>query len=165
MTLFKKSSSSLSNKLRETIDDISVDIFGYEKTITKTIRKRTEYHAKKLKIPVEGLHLKIYLKNSNNSHIVKAFLCHNSKAILSISSGELTCFFINEDASYLIDDNKIAHSIKQYFYDFARANKVDEKLISIGIYNREKNIEIHAFNKLDFMKSISLTTLIKYFKK
>ena len=165
MTLFKKSSTPLSDKLKGAIENISVDVFGYEKTITKTLIKRLEFYSKKIKKPVEGIHLKIYLRNYENKYIVKAFLSDRNKAILTINTKDLVSFFLNESNSYLIDNDKITHSIKDYLYEFAQANKIDNEFISISIYNKDKNIEVQAFNKLHFVKLISLTSLIKHFKK
>ena len=53
MNPFKKNDASLSKKLKGALTDLTVDIFGYEKMVTKNITNRTNYISHRLQIPNE----------------------------------------------------------------------------------------------------------------
>ncbi len=161
MPLFKKN-TSLGVKLKEAVIDLSVDVFGYEKIISDNIINHTEIYAEKLRIPSKRLSLRIFQKN----HTIKAFLYDQNKALLLIPNEELAYFFIDKGAAQITGTaNKIAFNIKQYLKDFASANKIAEESIRIWINTTDDLVEVRAFKNQEFQGTISLNSLIKYFKK
>lgn len=55
MNPLKKKSGALGRKLKGALTDLSVDIFGYEKMVTKNISNRIDYISRRLEIPKEQL--------------------------------------------------------------------------------------------------------------
>jgi hypothetical protein len=158
---FKKKGTSLSGKLKGALTDLSVDIFGYEKMVTKNILNHTEYISRKLKIPRERIFVRIFQKN----HIIRAFLYDQSKPLHAIPVQELTYFFIDKGTATLTDvQNKVAFSIKQYLSEFAQANHIEEESVRIWIHTKQENVVVRSFQDEEFIKEIPLNSLIKYFK-
>ncbi|MEQ3656483.1 MAG: hypothetical protein ABNH00_11520 [Dokdonia sp.] len=161
MNPLRKKDSSLSKKLKGALTDLSVDIFGYEKMVTKNITHRTDFISKRLEIPRERLYIRIFQKN----HSIKSFLYDQSKPITTIPTGELTYFFLEEQIAQLGDyQNKVAFSIKQYLKEFATANRIDEESVRIWIHVKDNQVQVRAFQDEEFIKQIPLKSLIKFFK-
>ena len=80
MNPFKKNDASLSKKLKGALTDLTVDIFGYEKMVTKNITNRTNYISNRLQIPKDRLYIRIFQKD----HIIRSFLYNQSKPVSAI---------------------------------------------------------------------------------
>lgn len=157
----KQQNSNLSSKLKDVFTDLSVDIFGYEKMVSKNIIKRTNYISHRIKIPTELLFIRIF----QVEHQIKSFLYEREKPISTIATEDLAYFFLDEQTAAITNiKNKIAFSIKQYLKDFAEANRIDENSVRIWIQVKEKKVYVRAFQGEEFIKQIPLNTLIKYFK-
>ncbi|WP_407264916.1 hypothetical protein R5N98_12680 [Tenacibaculum maritimum] len=161
MNPLKKKNGALGRKLKGALTDLSVDIFGYEKMVTKNIVNRTDYISKRLEISKERLYIRIFQKN----HSIKSFLYDKDKPITAIPTGELTYFFLEEQIAQLGDyQNKVAFSIKKYIKEFADANRMDEESIRIWIHVKDAKVYVRAFQGEEFIKALPLNSLIKYFK-
>lgn len=161
MNPFKKKKGKLNTKLKGALTNLSVDIFGYEKMVTKSIIHRTENISKRLEIPAERLYIRIFQKD----HTIKPFLYDQSKLLTSIPTGELTYFFLEEQIAQLGDyQNKVAFSIKQYLKEFAAANLIEEESVCIWIHVKDNEVQVRAFQDEEFIKQIPLKSLIKFFK-
>ena len=146
MNPFKKNDASLSKKLKGALTDLTVDIFGYEKMVTKTITNRTNYISNRLQIPKDRLYIRIFQKD----HIIRSFLYNQSKPVSAIPTQELTYFFMEEQLAQL--------------YKFAEANRIDEESVRIWIHLKDDKVQVRAFQNEEFIKQIPLNSLIKYFK-
>lgn len=157
----KTSKNTFSQKIRNAVTDLSVDIFGYQKMVTKNIIQNTEFIANKTKIPKARLFLKIFQKE----HAIKAFLFDQSKAIQAIPTKELAYFFIDRETAELSRvQNKIAFSIKKYLNDFAVKNSLNVENLAILIHVKNDKVMIQAFDNDQFINEISMGSLIKFFK-
>lgn len=158
---FNKRGTSLGNKLKGALTDLSVDIFGYEKMVTKNILGHTDRISQKLTIPRESLYIRIFQKNG----VVRAFLYDRDRPLNAISIDELAYFFINPDTAGLLNvQSKIALSIKKYLKEFAEANRLHRESVRIQISVKDEKVNVRAFFNNDFIKEIPLDSLIKYFK-
>ena len=159
--LFNKNSARLSRKLKGALTDISVDIFGYEKKISNNIINHTRKIAVREKIIPEQLYVRLFEQNDK----LKAFLYRQNRPIRAIAVDELVDFFLDQGASTFLDvQNKITVSIKKYLIEFSEANKIHEENTQIWINVKDDLVTIRAFNNSKFIKEISLSSLIKYFK-
>lgn len=158
---FKKTGASLSNKLKGALTELSVDVFGYQNIVNQNILSRTDYISGLLKIPKERLYIRIFQKN----HIIRAFLYDQGKPLHAIPMEELAHFFIDPGTAALANtQNKMAFSIKQYLKEFADANKIHEESIRVWINVKETTVNVRAFQNNEFIKEITLASLIKYFR-
>ncbi|TGV03584.1 hypothetical protein [Flavivirga rizhaonensis] len=152
---------NISIKLKEALADLSVDIFGYEKKISNNIINHTRKVAAREKIIPEQLYVRLFQQNDK----LRAFLYRQNRPIRAIAVDELVDFFLDQGASTFLDvQNKITVSIKEYLKDFSAANKVYKEDTKIWINVKDDLVVIRAFNNSKFIKEISLSSLIKYFK-
>lgn len=158
---FKKTGTSLSDKLKSAITDISVDIFGYEKSVTSNIINNTSYIANKIDIPKQRLSIRIFHRN----HVIKAVLYDQATPIQAIALNELAYFFVERATADLSSiQNKIGLSIKEYLREFAKEHHIAEESVSIWINVKDENVHIRAFSNSVFIKEITVSTLIKFFR-
>lgn len=156
-----KQNSTIKAKLKGALTDLSVDIFGYEKMVSKNIIKRTTYISNRIHIPKERLFIRLF----QTEHQIKSLLYDNDKPLSSIPTEDLTYFFLDEQTASLGSiKNKIAFSIKQYLKDFAEANRIDDHSVRIWIHVKDEKVHVRAFQNEEFIKQIPLNSLIKYFK-
>lgn len=156
-----KQNGTLSAKLKGALTDLSVDIFGYEKMVSKNIIGRTTHISNRIQVPKERLFLRIF----QVEHKIKSFLYDKDKPISAVPTEDLTYFFLDEQTAALGSvKNKVAFSIKQYLKDFAEANRIDEHALRIWIHVKDKKVFVRAFHNEEFIKQIPLNSLIKYFK-
>ena len=157
----KNKVNSLSQKLKDAVTDLSVDIFGYQKKVTNNIISNTEFISNKIKVPKERLFLKIFQKD----HTIKSFLFNQSKPIQVLPIDELAYFFVDSaTVNVLSIQNKIAFGIKKYLSDFAKTNKLDSESIDIWIHVKDEKVMIQAFSVDGFIQEITISSLIKFFR-
>ena len=74
-------------------------------------------------------------------------------------------FFIERETAELSRiQNKIAFSIKKYLKEFATANHICDQDVQIWLNVKQGVVTVKAFHKENYIKEISLLSLIKYFK-
>ncbi len=157
----KQQNRNLSAKLKGALTDLSVDIFGYEKMVSKNIISRTTYISNRIQVPKERLFIRIF----QVEHKIKSLLYDKDKPLSTIPTEDLTYFFLDEQTAALGSiKNKIAFSIKQYLKDFAEANRIDDHRVRIWIHVKDEQVHVRAFHNEEFIKQIPLNSLIKYFK-
>lgn len=159
--IFKKKNAALGNKLKGAIAEISIDVFGYEKKISQNITSYTERIARRYVIPMERIYLRIY----QEEHKVISYLFNQDVVLKNIPTDELSYFFLEDSIAALPNvRNKIAFSIKRYLKEFATANKICEQEVQIWLNVKNEVVTVKAFHKENYIKEISLLSLIKYFK-
>lgn len=157
----KQQNRNLSAKLKGALSDLSVDIFGYEKMVSKNILNRTTYISNHIQVPKERLFIRIF----QVEHKIKSLLYDKDKPLSTIPTEDLTYFFLDEQTAALGSiKNRIAFSIKQYLKDFAEANRIDDHSVRIWIHVKDEQVHVRAFHNEEFIKQIPLNSLIKYFK-
>lgn len=157
----KQQNRNLSAKLKGALTDLSVDIFGYEKMVSKNIISRTTFISNHIQVPKEQLFIRIF----QVEHKIKSLLYDKDKPLSTIPTEGLTYFFLDEQTAALGSiKNKIAFSIKQYLKDFAEANRIDDHSVRIWIHVKDEQVHVRAFHNEEFIKQIPLNSIIKYFK-
>jgi hypothetical protein len=159
--IFKKKNVALTNKLKGAIAEISIDVFGYEKKISQNIISYTEHIATWQQIPVERLYLRIY----QQQHKVLSYLYDQDELMKEIPTDELAYFFLEDSIAGLPNvRNKIAFSIKKYLKEFATANHICDQDVQIWLNVKQRVVTVKSFHNENYIKEISLLSLIKYFK-
>jgi len=86
--------------------------------------------------------------------------------LLLIPTEDLKLFFLTEgEAQFMEDSDSVNVSIGKYLEEFAVTNEIPLSSISIWFHIKKDVINIMAFEDRDFVQTISLKSLIKYFKK
>lgn len=158
----QKKRASLNDKLKGVLTDLSVDIFGYEKKVTKNILNQMEFISEKINLPKEKLSLQIFQKDN----AIRAFLYYKNKPLYVIPVKELSHFFMDKGLASLESvKEKIELNLKKYIIEFTDENFLYPEGLCFWIHVKESaNIQVEAYNNSEFFKEIPLISLIKYFK-
>ncbi|WP_010180404.1 hypothetical protein [Aquimarina agarilytica] len=162
MTLLK-GKSSLSKKLKEAVADLSVDIFGYEKTVRSNIINHTCWYSDKLRISSERLQLRIFLHRGS----VKAFLHDEKRALMVLTPKELVPFFMDTSLVELDErlSKKVVSGIVSYLKNYATNENIPLEYLRVRIGVKEQEIQVNMFSYATHLETIPLKQIIKYFKR
>ncbi len=155
--------TALGSKLKEAVADLTVDVFGYEKSVTQNILKHAEWYSDRLRIPRDKLHLRVFQHREG----VRAFLHDGSRALILLNPKELAAFFMDISLITLDDSisNKVVLGVKTYLKEYSSKEHIPLEYlrIRIGIHNDEIRVQSYSYSTP--LESIPLKKLIKYFKK
>lgn len=157
----KRKPASLSQKLKGALTDLSTDIFGYEKKISSNIINRAHHLSDRFHLRMDNIAVVIYQKNDE----IRAFLFEKDKPIAILPMEELAYFFVDPHTANLINaKTSIPLNIKRYLKDYASQKMLFEESITIRISVKENKVLIKSYTHCDFVESLSLLSLIKYFR-
>ena len=151
----------LKQKLQSAVENISVDIFGYENKITKNVVQYLNKAARDYKIPYEQLFARIVKQNVT----VRVFLHHQGKQLNEIPVKELLRFFAGQEASDLIGmESKVVGSVSKYLDMLSKENEIQLDLLHVRISGSGNKAMVEAYNGHQFAKEIPIKNLVKFFK-
>lgn len=158
----QKKPPTITEKIKSYMSNISVDVFGYEKKVTKNIIQYFKKISLDERIPVSHLFIRIYREGTT----VRVFLHRNGKILKEVPVGDLVYFFAGESASQLLGiELKVIGSVSRYLEEFAKTNEIVLELLNVLISCDGKVVAVGAYNKNEHTQDIPLVELIKYFKQ
>lgn len=157
-----KKPPTITEKIKNYMSNISVDVFGYEKKVTNNIIQYFKKKSSEERIPIHHLFIRIYREGTT----VRVFLYRNGKLVKEVPVGDLVCFFAGESTSQILGiELKIIGSVSRYLEEFSKANEIVLELLNVLISCEGKEVAIGAYNKNEHAQDIPLVELIKYFKQ
>lgn len=151
----------LKQKLQNAVENISVDVFGYEKKITKNVVQYLNKAARDHSIPYEQLFVRIVKQNVT----VRVFLHHNGRQLNEIPVKELVHFFAGQGAADLLGlESKVVESVGKYLDELSKNNEIPLNKLHIRISGSGKKAVVEAYNGHEYAKDIPIKNLVKYFK-
>jgi hypothetical protein len=158
----KQPKRSLTERLKNVAENIHVDIFGYEKRITKNITQYLDKTAKEQSIPIAQLFVRIV----NLHDTIRVYVHHKGRQLKEIPVKELAYFFAGEETASLPGiGEKIANNIKKYMDEKSTHYNITDGNLQIRIHLKgadEVRIDIFHFTWL--LEDVEMKELIKYFK-
>lgn len=157
--MFKKK-AGLKQQLKQATRNISVDVFGYEKKITKNVIRYLEGVAKEHQVP--GGQVVVQLIKEPTT--VRVFLYHKSTLLKEVPVRELVVFFAGKDnASLLGVETKVINGMMGYMDSFINFHKLRDKKLLIRIATDAKRVVVGAYHQQRHIKDIPIKELIHYF--
>ncbi|MBL4575809.1 MAG: hypothetical protein JKY51_06895 [Opitutaceae bacterium] len=157
----QKKRLGLKDKLKNVVDNISVDIFGYEKKVTKNIVQYLNKAAREERVPPQQLFARIVKRDAT----VRVFLHHRGMQLKEVPVKELAIFFAGKGTTDLFNiESKVAQSVGKYIDELSKLHEVRNDDLQIRISMSNSNVIVGAYNHLDFIKDIPVQDLVKYFK-
>ena len=151
----------LKAKIKDYMNDASIDVFGYEKKVTENISNYLLVLAEQHKISK----FQVCVRISQPKDKLKAHLYYLDSSLKEISFKELLDFFLGEGTSVLFDmENKIRHNVMKYFFQYAQEKKLPLHTLNIVISQPSDSILAVAYKQTEVIENIPLKELIKYFK-
>ncbi len=158
----QKKKLSLKDKLKNAAENISVDIFGYEKKITKNVVQYLNKMAIEERIPVAQLFVRIVdLHNT-----IRVFVHHKGKQLKEIPVKQLALFFAGPETVHLPGiEGKIANSIRKYIDESSKRHELNDDNLQIRISLKGTNeVNVDICHHTWILENVSVKDLVKYFK-
>ena len=151
----------LKDKLKNAVENISVDVFGYEKKVSKNVMQYLTKASREEHVPLGQLFARILIKGNT----VRVYLHHQGKLLKEIPVKELVYFFAGQGAADLLGiESKVVESVKTYINELSKQHEVYDDQLQIRIATDEKKVIVGAYNHMAFIKEIPVKELVKYFK-
>ena len=151
----------LTQKLKNAVENISVDVFGYEKKITRNVVQYLNKAARDHSIPYEQLFARIIKQNVT----IRVFLHHNGRQLKEIRVKELVHFFAGQEAADLLGmESKVIESVGKYLDELSKDNEIPLKMLHVRISGSGKKAVVEVYNEHQFIRNIPIKDLVKFFK-
>ena len=156
----KRKRPGLKQKLKYAVESISVDVFGYEKKVTKNAVAYLDKAARELRVPYEQLFARIVKQNVT----VRVYLHHQGRQLKEVPVRELVLFFAGQEATVLGLESRVADSISKYLDELAKENEIHLDLLHVRISGSGNKVIVGAYNNHLHVKDIPVKDLVKHFK-
>lgn len=150
----------MSSKLKAAMQNISVDVFGYEAKVTANILEYFENIAVELEIPRERVVLRIF----NDDAGIQTKIYKEGKIAKKISVAELITIFTKTAPSPLFSlEEKTTKNIQHFISDYANAHGIISEEVQLCILTGAHQVWIVGYSGAKTVGNIPLKTLIKHF--
>lgn len=151
---------SIGERLKGALENITVDVFGYEKKVTTSVTQYIQALAKEYKIPPGNILARI----TKHHTTVRVFLYYGGQPIREIPVKELVTFFTGDASGLLGMEKKVVGGVTSYIDLLTEECKVHPDSLQVRIRLVENGISIKAFENDYPVKVIEVKELIKHFR-
>ena len=150
----------LRNKLKNLVDNLSVDLFGYEKIVGNNMVRYLEKASQNEKLPLKQMFVRITTSGST----IMVFLHHKESCLREVASTELLAFFVSENTNRFGLESRISSRIKSYMQEFSTLRNVDCNHLWFRISTNGSKLAIRAYNRVQYLEEVPIKTLVKHYK-
>lgn len=159
--MMNKRKTGLKARIQGYMEDVTIDVFGYEKKVVSNVTAYLESLSKSSCIPVGDLQIRIAQPQGKlEAHIYR--LHHHLR---QASFNELVNFFMGEGASTVFDmEAKVHRSIHAYLTIYAEEKNLPLQELDIRIYKLTTQVKATSYHRGELVSDIPIKALIKHFK-
>ena len=156
-----QSSSGLSERLRNAVENISVDVFGYEKKVAANVLSYLRQVARDEGVRYDVLHVRIIRQPAR----LRAFLHLRDKQLREIPLRELIAFFAGEIIATLPGvEAKITAKVSGFLQELSEKSRIEPDKLKVCISAEGEKIIVRAHYNHLLIEDIPLRDLVKYFR-
>ena len=155
-----KKHSDLKEKITSYMNNVAIDLFGYEKMVNKNAWEFAEKIGLETNTKPEMVFLKVFLPGAE----LKVEVFTSTRIYKKASVSKLVLFFMGASTPQI--ESKVADSIISFIEEYAKENGFDFKKLQFLISaNKENGTLIQSYVSGVFQEIINLKILIKHFAK
>jgi len=148
-------------KIKDYMDDVSIDVFGHEKKVMGNISKYLFFISKENSISETGSNIRLAHPNQQ----LEAYIYHFDRKIRAVTLKELVDFFMGQGSGEAFDlERKVRHNIMSYLTQYSNKINIPIPCLNIRISKPSETVMIVMYKHAELIESIPLKQLIKYFK-
>lgn len=156
-----KKKTGLKAKIKDYMDGVTIDVFGYEKKVSENVSRYLGTLSDTERIPLSNINIRI----AKPAEQLEANIFYLDGHIRSASMQELVNFFMGEGTTKVFDlENKITKSVTAYLTEFSEDKCIPLPGLNIRISKPNEKVIAVAYNRAEYVENIPLKELIKYFK-
>ncbi|WP_281989755.1 hypothetical protein [Aquimarina aggregata] len=156
----KKKSPRLAEKLKKAVQNLNVDVFGYESKVTKNIITYFSKLSKETGISQDGLIVRIF----KDGTAIQVAVYNQGRCVKRIPVKELIVLFTNSEPSGLFTlEAKVLRGIGTFMAEFSETHHLNIAQLQICISTSHDKVWVKGYSGTAFIKDIPLGVLIKHF--
>jgi len=155
----KKQNTRITDKIKSYMKDVSIDLFNYEEIVIENITKYFQDVAQFHQVVKNDVQVRISKKEE-----LTGFVFNKNKRLKQITTVELIDFFLGEGSSELFElKEKVELNVSNYLSDYAAVTGINREQLTIVIAKPAQDVIVGAYFNNQFIETIPLKDLIKYF--
>jgi hypothetical protein len=156
----KRRSPRLAQKLRKAVQNLNVDVFGYESKVTTNIISYFLNLSKETGLPQDRLVVRIF----KDGETINVAVHNQGRPVKKISVKELITLFTNSEPSELFNlETKIIEGIQAFMLVFSNTHQMRVEQLQICILTSHDKVWVKGYKGIEFVQDIPLNVLIKHF--
>ncbi|TPN87166.1 MULTISPECIES: hypothetical protein [Aquimarina] len=156
----KRRSPRLAEKLKKAVQNLNVDVFGYESKVTKNIINYFSKLSKETGLPQDRLVVRIFKDRT----IINVAVHNQGRPVKKIPVKELITLFTNSEPSGLFNlEAKVVQGIEAFMVEFSDTHNIGVDQLQICIITSHDKVWVKGYKGIDLIKDIPLGVLIKHF--
>ena len=149
-------------KLKKAVQNLHIDVFGYEPKVTTNIQSYFTTLSKDTGIPKERLVVRIF----RDSPAMRVAVYYHGTAVKDISLQELVFLFTNSTPNGLFNmEDTVRDGMHRFMQEFSQTHAVDVDRLHICISTNIDAVRIRSYDGTKAIQDIPLKVLIKHFMK
>lgn len=157
----QKKKTGLRSKIKDYMEDVSIDVFGYEKKVAENLSNYLDALARENKIPQSSINIRISMLNNG----LAAHVFHLESHLRQATFKELIDFFMGQGVVVVFDmEVKIRRNVMGYFCQYSVEKNIPVQAMTVRISKPSEKVQAVVYNQSECVESIPLKELIKYFK-
>ncbi len=155
-----KPGKGIKKKLQAYMETVTIDLFGYEKIVNKSVRTYAEKIANEQGVNAKQVYVRI-IKPAE----LRVFLHVSGKLLKELTIRELVHFFVGPGAlKSSHTESKVVSSVSKFFSDYSKKKHFDVDKVQVLISSNAEGALVKSFYEQSFIEEIPVKFLIKYFK-
>lgn len=156
----KRRSPRLAEKLRNAVQNLNVDVFGYESKVTKNIISYFSKLSKETGLPPDRLIVRIFKDRT----AINVAVHNQGRPVKKIPVKELITLFTNSEPSGLFNlEAKVIRGIETFMSEFSDKQRIQVEELQICIVTSHDKVWVKGYQGITHIKDIPLGVLIKHF--
>lgn len=156
----RKKSPRLAQKLRKAVQNLNVDVFGYESKVTKNVITYFSKLSKETGLLQDRLVVRIF----KDRETICVAVYNQGRLVKKIPLKELIILFTNSEPSELFNlEAKVIRGIETFMAEFSKNHAMNVDQLQICIVTSHDKVWIKGYKGIAFIQDIPLGVLIKHF--
>lgn len=148
-------------KIKDYMDDVSIDVFGHEKKVTDNITRYLFTLSKENSLSEAGINIRIAYPDQ----VLETLIYHFDRKIRAATFKELVEFFMGPASVDLFDlEKKVQQNIWKYFSQYSNKSNIPINQMNVRVSKPSESITIMMCRQTESLENIPLKELIKYIK-
>ncbi len=155
-----KKAKGIADRIKSYMNEVSVDVFGYEKKVEENMDRYLGLLSRDLGIAKEQLNIRIFKFRCGLEVRVYQF----NRPLRQVTVKELIDFFSGEKVSDFFQlEKKVTDQVLEYFKEYSTRKGLEENNLSIRIFKPLHKIQVRAYHLDKSIEPIKVKELIHYF--
>ncbi len=156
----RKKSPRLAEKLRKAVQNLNVDVFGYESKVRHNIITYFSRLSKETGLPQDRLVVRMF----SDRETIFVGVYNHGRLVKRIPVPELIMLFTNSKPSGLFDlEAKVTKGMKTFMLEFSERHAMNMDQLQICIVTSHDKVWIKGYRGAAFIADIPLAMLMKHF--